>query len=75
MVAYNTYVCYNGIALPNMVGGRLGNGGTSFSVARWRKTWSIVTLSFAAIVFAALAMDQEEALAQEAPAPKAKDGK
>jgi hypothetical protein len=38
----------------------------------WRKTWSIVTLAFAALVFASVAFDQEEAQAQEAPTPKTK---
>src|SRR5437660_10362253 len=36
----------------------------------WRKTWSMVTLTFAAIVFATLTLDRDEAQAQETPKAK-----
>ena len=38
----------------------------------WRKTWLFMTLTFAAVVFAALASNQDDALAQETPPSKAK---
>ena len=41
----------------------------------WRKTWLFMTLTFAAVVFATLASYQDEAQAQETPAPKAKNAK
>jgi hypothetical protein len=41
----------------------------------WRKTWLFMTLTFAAVVFGTLATYQEEAQAQETPAPKAKNAK
>src|SRR5438874_12172390 len=38
----------------------------------WRKTSMVVTLSFAAVVFATFAMDQDEGQAQESPKAKNK---
>ena len=38
----------------------------------WAKAWPMVTLTFAAVVFGALALDWDAVQAQEAPAPKAK---
>lgn len=38
----------------------------------WRKAWTLMTLSFTAILFGALTMDFDLVQAQETPAPKAK---
>src|ERR1700722_5659001 len=53
------------------------NTGPQRTPRSWTKTWSLMTLGFAAVVFGALANDWDpaQAYAQEAPKAKTKVGK